>query len=139
MTFKDFKIEYAETMLYYQAIEHDIKFIYAFMKVGDVGRHFEEIENKTLGQMIRQLKKLDNSDNKPIISSNDYNFLTQICDNRNHWAHSVFTEFIYKNDYLNSREYQKQCAKLQKDHDRVQAASDILEKIRIDYCKSIRK
>ena len=68
-----------------------------------------------------------------------YNFLTQICDNRNHWANSVFTEFIYKNDCLNSRKYQKQCAKLEKDNDRVQAASNILEKIRIDYCKSIRK
>ena len=65
------------------------------MKVGDVNKHFDEIENKTLGQMIRKLKELDNSDNKPLISSNDYNFLTQICDNRNHWAHSVFTEFIY--------------------------------------------
>lgn len=139
MTFKDFKIEYAETMLYYQAIEHDIKFIYAFMKVGDVGRHFEDIENKTLGQMIRQLKELDNSNNKPLISSNDYNFLTQICDNRNHWAHSVFTEFIYEKDCFNSKDYQKQCTKLEKDHDRVQAASDILEKIRIDYCKSVRK
>lgn len=89
--------------------------------------------------MIRKLKELDNSDNKPLISSNDYNFLTQICDNRNHWAHSVFTEFIYIKDFVLSREYKKQCDKLEKDHNRVQVASDILEKIRIDYCKSIRK
>lgn len=139
MDFATFKIKYAETMLNYQAIEHDIKYIYAYMKVGDVSQHFDEIENKTLGQMIRKLKELDNSDNKPLISSNDYNFLTQICDNRNHWAHSVFTEFIYIKDFDLSREYKKQCDKLEKDHNRVQVASDILEKIRIDYCKSIRK
>lgn len=139
MEFKEFKIKYAETMLNYQAIEHDIEFIYAFMKAGDVNKHFDEIESKTLGQMIRKLKELDNSNKKSYTSSGDYNFLTQICDNRNHWAHSVFTEFIYENDCFNSREYQKQCAKLKKDHDRVRAASDILEKIRIDYCKSIRK
>lgn len=139
MEFKEFKIKYAETMLNYQAIEHNIKFIYAFMKAGDVNKHFYEIENKTLGKMIRKLKELDNSDKKLYISSGDYNFLTQICDNRNHWAHSVFTEFIYKNDCFSLREYQKQCAKLGKGHDRVQAAFDILEKIRIDYCKSIRK
>ena len=74
MDFKDFKIVYAETMLYYQAIEHDIKIIYAFMKVGDVNKHFDEIENKTLGQMIRRLKELDNEDNKPLIRTGDYNF-----------------------------------------------------------------
>lgn len=48
MNFEEFKIKYAETMLNYQAIEHDIKFIYAYMKVGDIDRHFDEIENKTL-------------------------------------------------------------------------------------------
>ncbi|MDY4788158.1 MAG: hypothetical protein SO253_02425 [Bacilli bacterium] len=114
MDFDTFKIKYAETMFYYQAIEHDIKFIYAFMKVGDVNKHFAEIENKTLGHMIRKLKELDNSDKKPYISSGDYNFLTQICDNRNHWAHSVYTKFIYENDCFNSKEYLKECAKLKK-------------------------
>ena len=139
MKSKEFKIKYAETMFNYQAIEHDIKFKYAFMKAEDVNKHFDEIESKTLGQMIRKLKELDNSDKKPYISSGDYDFLTQIYDNRNHWVHSVFTEFIYKNDCFNSREYQKQCAKLEKDLDRVQTASDIFEKIRKDYCKSIRR
>lgn len=83
--------------------------------------------------------KLDNEDNKSLISAVDYNFLTQICDNRNHCAYNVFLEFVYKNNWINSKEYQKQCTKLEKDHDRVEAASDILDKIRIDYCKSIRK
>lgn len=34
MTFTDFKIKYAETMLNYQRIENDIKCIYAYMRVG---------------------------------------------------------------------------------------------------------
>lgn len=139
MDFETFKIKYAETMFIYQAIEHNIKFIYAFMKVGNVNKHFDEIENKTLGQMIRKLKELDNEDNKSLINTGDYNFLTQICDNRNHWAYNVFLEFVYKNNWINSKEYQKQCTKLEKDYDRVEVASDILDKIRIDYCKNIRK
>lgn len=139
MNFEDFKIKYAETMLNYQAIEHDIKFIYAYMKAGDVDKHFDEIENKTLGQMIRKLKDLDNSDGNPYIDSGDYNFLEQICDNRNHWAHSVFVEFIYKKNWINSKEYKKQCLKLEKDFNRVKNASDILENIRVEYCKSIRR
>lgn len=95
MDFNDFKILYAETMMYYQLIEHDIKFIYSFMHKGNVAQHLESVENKTLGQMIRTLKKLDESDSKPLISTADYNFLTQICDNRNHWAHQTFIEFVY--------------------------------------------
>ena len=33
-----FKIKYAETMMYYQRIENDIKCIYAYMRAGDVTR-----------------------------------------------------------------------------------------------------
>lgn len=139
MDFNTFKIQYAETMLSYQAIEHDIKYIYAYMLKGDVNEHFDDIENKTLGQMIRKLKELDQSDGKPFISAGDYNFLTQICDNRNHWAHSVFTEFIYTKNWLYSKEYQKQCDKLEKDHDKVERASKILEEIRIDYCTKVSR
>jgi len=137
MLFDDFKIVYAETMMYYQLIENDIKCIYAFMLEGNVDNHFEEIENKTLGQMIRILKELDNEDGNSLISAGDYNFLSQICDNRNHWAHNVFTEFVYVDNWEYSKEYKKQCNKLNKDHDRVQEASQILEKIRIEYCTNI--
>ena len=88
--------------------------------------------------MIKMLKILDNSDKNPLISSNDYNFLAQICDNRNHWAHKVFTEFLYEDDWEKSEAYQKQCDKLSKDYERIIKASGILEKVRIDYCTTIR-
>ena len=139
MEFDAFKSMYAETMMNYQVIEHDIKFLYAYMLSGNIYEHFEAIENKTLGQMIRMLKELDYSDNKPLISLSDYNFLSQICDNRNHWAHNVFLEFIYKENWLYSSEFKKQFDKLQKDHDRVAKAADILEDIRFDYCKSHKR
>ncbi len=135
MDFKDFKILHSETIMYYQIIEHDLKFIYAYMLKGNIDKHFDFIETKTLGQMVKMLKELDNSDGKPLISSDDYNFLSQICKNRNLWAHQTFTEFIYIKDFIYSREYQKQCDKLIKDHDRVYRACDILEGIRIKYCK----
>lgn len=138
MDFNTFKLMYVSTMLFYQTIEHDIKFIYAYMHIGDINKHFAEIENKTLGQMIRILEKLDNEDHNPLISANDYNFLKQICDNRNHWAHKVFTEFLYGENWINTQAYKKQCAKLEKDYLRIKDASSILEKIRIKYCTSIR-
>lgn len=134
MDFEQYKKLHSETIMYYQIIEHDIKYIYSFMLAGDIDEHFDKIENRTLGQMIKMLKDLDNSDGKPLISASDYNFLSQICENRNLWAHSCYTEFIYKQNFTSTREYQRQCEKLQKDHDRVSKACDILEEIRIDYC-----
>lgn len=136
MDFREFKILHSETIMYYQIIEHDLKYIYAYMLKGNIDDHFDKIENKTLGQMVKILKKLDNSDGNPLISSEDYNFLNQICDNRNLWAHQTYTKFIYVKNFIYSKEYQSQCEKLLRDHDRVSRASDILEDIRIDYCKS---
>lgn len=139
MDFEEYKRLHSETIMYYQIIEHDIKYIYSFMLAGDIDEHFDKIENRTLGQMIKMLKDLDNSDGKPLISAGDYNFLSQICENRNLWAHSCYTEFIYKSNFTNTREYQRQCEKLQRDHDRVSRASDILEEIRIDYCSKHKR
>ena len=139
MDFTTFKIKYAETMMYYQVIEHDVKYIYAYMLKGDVNEHFDDIETITLGQMLKMLKKLDWSDNKPLISKDDYSYLSKICENRNHWAHTIFSQFVYKKDWLYSREYQKQCDKLNEDRQRVERAAKILEEIRIDYCTRIRK
>ena len=138
MDFDTYKILHSETLMYYQLIEHDLKYIYAYMRRVDINDNFDRIENMTLGQMIKTLQDLDNSDGDPLISAGDYNFLSQIKDNRNLWAHSNFTEFIYKENFTYSREYQKQCEKLQKDHDRVSRACGILEKIRIEYCSNHR-
>ena len=138
MDFDVFKIKYAETMLYYQRIEHDIKMIYSCMHEGDMDENFEEIEKMTLGQMIIELKELDNFDNEPLISAEDYAILERICGNRNRWAHETFVNFMYEDDCFNSKEYRIECAKLAKDRDIVKIASDILEKIRIDYCTTAR-
>lgn len=134
LDFNTFHKLHSETLMYYQIMEHDLKYIYAYMKKGDIDENFDKIENRTLGQMVKMLKDLDQSDGNPLISASDYNFLGQISDNRNHWAHKVFSEFIYIQNWQYSKEYQKQCDKLKKDHDRVERACDILEKIRIDYC-----
>lgn len=88
--------------------------------------------------MIRILSDLDNSDGNHFMISYDYYFSSQICDNRNHNANNVFTVFIYNMGWENSRDYQKQFDKLEKDNNRVVNESNILEK-RIDYCKMYRR
>ena len=135
MNFEEFKNFYALTMMFYQRIEHDVKLIYAFMLNGDAGDNFDNIENETLGTMIRTLEKLDYSDNKPFISKDDYRFLKKICDRRNYWAHQAFIGFIYEEDPLISKEYIDICHSLEKDYREVEKASDILEKMRVECCE----
>ena len=134
MNFDTFKIIHSETIMYYQIIEHDLKLIYAYMRRGKPSNNYVEIKNKTLGQIVSILKDLDNSDGEPLISKEDYNFLSQIKDNRNLWAHRNFIEFVYEQEFLSSKAYLKQYQKLTKDHDRVERVYKVLEKIRLEYC-----
>ena len=137
MDFQQFKILHSETIMYYQVVEHDLKLIYAYMRKGDVGDNLDMVETKTLGQMIDMLKILDNEDGKPNISSGDYNYLKQLSKNRNHWAHKVFTEFMYEDNFMYSNEYERQCQKLQKDHDRLSVVFRNVEKVRIRLCSKV--
>ena len=137
MDFQQFKILHSETIMYYQVVEHDLKLIYAYMRKGDVGDNLDMVETKTLGQMIDMLKILDNEDGKPNISSGDYNYLKQLSKNRNHWAHKVFTEFMYEENFIYSREYEKQSQKLIKDHDRLEVVYKNVEKVRIRLCSEV--
>lgn len=61
----DFHSYVGETIMFCQCIEQDIKFIYAGMLEGDFDGNYEDIEKWTLGRTVKNLQKLDNSDNKP--------------------------------------------------------------------------
>ncbi len=137
MDFNQFKILHSETIMYYQVVEHDLKLIYAYMHKGDVQDNLDDVETRSLGQMIDILKVLDNEDGKPNISANDYNYLKQLSKNRNHWAHKVFTEFMYEDNFLYTQEYERQCNKLVKDHDRLSVVYKNVEKVRIRLCSEV--
>lgn len=135
MEFNEFKILHSETIMYYQIIEHDIKLIYAYIHKGSPKENYLHIERETLGESLRILRRLDNEDGKPLISAEDYNFLIQISENRNEWAHDNYIEFMYEKDPLNSLPYKKQCEKLRKDHQRLESVYRIVEETRIKICK----
>ena len=139
MNVEKFNQYYSTTMMNYQRIEHDIKLIYAYMRKGNANDNLESIENKTLGTMIEILEKLDWSDDKPFISRSDYQFLKNICNRRNYWAHQAFIDFIYTASPLLSNEYRNICASLENDCKEVERASDILEEIRIECCDKYRR
>lgn len=139
LDFDQFKLLHSEALMHYQIIEHDLKLIYAYMHSGEVLDNLRRIDGKTMGQMIEALKKLDNSDGNPHISHYDYNFLRQISWNRNHWAHQVYLEFVYEEDFIHSEQYERQCRRLMKDHERLLSVSRRLEELRITFCNETCK
>ena len=99
------------------------------MHKGNQYENFETLEKTTLGALVKKLKELDNSDNNPFISNNDYNFLKQMTEKRNYWCHQCYVDFIYDNS--GSSNYVKVCDKLIRDHDRLRVVSDNVEKARL--------
>ena len=129
MTIEQFKQLHSETIMCCQCIEHDLKWIYSYMHKGNQYDNFETLEKTTLGALVKKLKELDNSDNNPFISNDDYNFLKQMTEKRNYWCHQCYVDFIYDNG--GSSNYDKVCDKLVRDHDRLRVVSDNVEKARL--------
>lgn len=138
MTLEDFHFLVGQTIMYCQIIEHDVKRIYAAIHKGDYYDNLEKVEKWTLGKCVAELKKLDFSDNKPYISANDYNFLKQMKDKRNHWCHQAYQNFMYNEQFLYSKEYANECRKLQKDNERFSIVYKNLENLRINAQKKFR-
>ena len=119
LNYDRFKVLHSETIMFCQIIEGDLKWIYDFMHKGDPAETRSKIANYTLVQIVNKLKELDNSDTKPCISASDYNFLSQMTEKRNYWYHQCYRDFLYEDSWLFSKDYEKVCNKLQKDHDRL--------------------
>ncbi len=93
MNFEEFKILHSEVVMCCQCLENDIKWIYSYMKKGDPLQNFDDLEKKTFGQIVRELRKLDYSDDKPYISKSDYDFLEKLADKRNFGVTNVMLTF----------------------------------------------
>lgn len=55
-----------ETIMFCQIIENDVKWIYSFMRKGEVEDNYGNIDGRTLGQALKELKELDCSDGNHI-------------------------------------------------------------------------
>lgn len=131
MTFSEFKILHSEIIGYFQLIEGDLKWIYSLMHKGDIEDNYDALGKKNLGFVIRELQELDYSAGEPLISKDDYNFLNQMREKRNYWCHQAYLDFMYKPDFEFSGAFQKVCAKLRKDHDRMAAVQRNVENVKL--------
>ncbi len=139
MDFNSFKVLYAEVMMNYELLEYDIKYIYSFMREGNLDDNLYMVKNNTLGEMIKLLKELDHSEDYHFISAKDYALLDRLCTTRNHWSHKTLSNFMYEKGFLESEEYKKECKKLQDDYKKIENALDILEDVKIEYCSELPK
>lgn len=136
LSFERFKVLHSEIIMYCQLIENDLKWIYAFMHKGDEDANYEKLEKTTLGTLVKKLKELDNSDDDLLISNDDYNFLKQMTEKRNFWCHQSYIEFMYEDNFMYSRDYERICMKLERDHDRLSSVCDNVEKVKFKAMKA---
>ena len=122
-----FKILHSDLIMEMQCIEYDLKLIYAYMRKGNVDKNLKSVETMPLGAIINELQELDNSDNNPDLSDEDYALLHEIRELRNYWCHQCYVDFIYiQNDYEREREFQRIYSYLREDESRI---SDLHEKV----------
>ena len=141
MTLENFHFILGQTLMYCQIIEHDVKMIYAAMCNGDMNDTLNMIEKQkwTLGHSVKELKKLDFSDDNNYISANDYNFLSQMAHKRDYWCHKTYLQFVYNKSFLNSVEYEKECQKLQRDNEKLSSVYKALEKVRLNAMREFNR
>lgn len=131
----NFNIIVGDTIMECQRIEHDIKLIYAGMLKGEFDENLEIVENKTLGSVLMDLKKLDNSDGNPYLTQGDYSLLKEIKNIRNWLVHKAYMDFIYEKKENWKRYLDKSYNKLLDFNKRLKTLGNQVENVRLDILK----
>lgn len=116
MDIDDFRLAHSETIEFCQLIEDDLKLIFSYMCKGDFDENYDSLKKANLVRCIDLLKKLDNSDKKPLISNEDYIFLKQMAKKRNYWCHQCYIDLYSSNRASNQDDVYE---RLIEDHDRL--------------------
>lgn len=122
-------------MMECQCIEHDIKLIYAGMLSGEFVDNYALVAEQPLGLVLNMLESLDNSDENPYLSKQDYELLDDIRNIRNHWAHKAYTMFVYKRGQEYNDAFIKQAQRLGNDLNRIMKLSKSIEKARFSVLR----
>ena len=93
------------------------------MHKGNPNKNYKYIKDKTLGNVINLLEKLDYSDNSPWLSKGNYSYLKDMTEIRNYYIHKFFINYLdaeYNNDHNKRNNLYKQLIK----------DKDVIEKMR---------
>lgn len=134
-----FKLIHSELIQQVQCIESDLKIIYAAMHKGKFNDALKFVEKMNLGEIVRELQYLDNSDDMPEFSEEEYNTINEIREIRNYWCHQCYLDFVYiENDCEREKAFQKVAEKLHYDEFRTYDLFVKTEKMRIVIMKKYR-
>ena len=135
-----YKFLLGEIVMLYQIIENDIKIITAAMLQWDYRKNLELVNKEVngLGEAIRELEKLYNSDGKPFFNKAKYDFLKQIARDRNFYCHACCLDFAYKSDIEYSPEFRMSYKKLINTREDLIAVQNSTEEFRIIVLKRYR-
>lgn len=139
LSYDNFKFYVGETIEFCQTIENDVKWIYSAMLKGDRYKTYDKISGWTLGKVVGELEKLDNSDSNRSLSDNDYDLLRSITNERNYLIHQIFRDFLYEKNCLESVEYQTACSRLMNFHNRVKKLQNSVENVRLKAVEYYKK
>lgn len=128
-----YKKMHSEIIMFYQIIDRDIKTIYWNMLEDKTDIKWSKIKKWPFGKIVNDLQLLDHSDNKPVISFEDYKYLKTVVVKRNHWAHGNFIEFIYKDSPFHTDEFLTSYQKLLVDHSEAKKIYHELERTRLIF------
>ena len=139
--FDNYKYLLGDTIINYQLIENDLKMIYAGMLTGDFNDNIDYADKTFhgLGQIINALQKLDNSDNKPYFSKEDYKILKNLARDRNYYCHQCAIDFGYIQNFINSTEYKKNYSKLQSVNTEIKRMQKLTEDFRFEILKKYNR
>lgn len=112
--FDKYKYILGETIVLYQFLENDLKIIFAGILKGNFYKNIEYVrsEYKGLGQVVKALEELDNSDSSPYFSKETYILLNKLARQRNYYCHQCCVDFAYNPDFKNSIEFRESLEKL---------------------------
>ena len=117
-----FKLIHSELIQQVQGVEHNLKLIYAAMCSGNFNENYNSVQKMNLGKIARKLEQLDNSDDLPELSEEDYRTIDEIREIRNYWCHQCYIDFMYvQNDQKRENAFQKVAKKLHYDEHRTYA------------------
>ena len=73
-----FKLIHSELIQQVQCVENNLKIIYAAMCRGNFNVNLKYVEKMNLGKIVRELEELDNSDDMPEFSEEEYNTIDKV-------------------------------------------------------------
>ena len=129
-----FKTMHSEIIKYYQCIEYDMKRIYSTMASDDYFDCMDMLDGKNWGEILNRLRKLDNSDNDPFFSEEEYALLDEIRERRNYWCHQCYLDYVYiENDFERFERLQRLCRQLENEKNRAYKLHQKMQDVYIDY------